>query len=58
MLLKCTSISSRERRASQSQIKTVDRLPHPPFTHHDWPGYSGKKHTCMDHIGTEMLILD
>ena len=41
-------------------MKAVQRysLPDPPFTHHDWLGYSGKEHLGMDHMGTEMLVLD
>lgn len=41
-------------------MKAVRRppLPDPPFTHHDWLGYSGKEHLGTDHMGTEMLVLD
>ena len=42
------------------QMKAVQRysLPDPPFTHHDWLGYSEKELPAMDHMGTEMLVLD
>jgi hypothetical protein len=54
MLLKCTSISSARAVRQPNRGSPAD----PPFTHHHWLGYSGKEHPGMDHIGTEMLVLD